>query len=73
MTPFILKPFDIYIVDLPIQIVSKRENGQTFTVTGTEIYGDHRCIVVFADQNNQFAIVTPTTSAQSSSGAGEVG
>jgi hypothetical protein len=70
MGAFNLTKYDIYIVALPIQNVTKTgENGKAFTTQSTEMSGDHRCIIVSVDPNGQYAVVIPLSSAQDSQGA----
>lgn len=69
MGAFTLTKYDIYIVALPVQEVTRTgENGRAFTVTGGEMHGDHRCVIVSVDPNNQHAVVIPLSSAQDSGG-----
>jgi mRNA-degrading endonuclease toxin of MazEF toxin-antitoxin module len=70
MAAFSVKRFDIVLADLPVQGVSQKgENGRPFTVTGGEMHGAHQCVVVAMDENQQWLVVVPMTSATDSRGA----
>jgi mRNA-degrading endonuclease toxin of MazEF toxin-antitoxin module len=70
MAAFDIKKYDVFVVDLPVQEITKMgEDKRPFTVTGTEMNGDHRCIVVSVDPNGQYAVVVPLSSAQNATGA----
>jgi mRNA-degrading endonuclease toxin of MazEF toxin-antitoxin module len=70
MAAFNPKKFDVVLVDLPVQeVVTKSENGRLLKVTGGEMHGPHQCIVVAVDENQQWLVVVPMTSATDSRGA----
>jgi mRNA-degrading endonuclease toxin of MazEF toxin-antitoxin module len=64
-----LKKYGVYRADFPEQEITRRgESGRPLAVTGTEQHGPHPCVVVSVDDNNQFAVVCPLTSAQNQGG-----
>jgi mRNA-degrading endonuclease toxin of MazEF toxin-antitoxin module len=63
-----LRKYGVYRTELPVQDISKRDGGRDIKVTGTEMHGAHRCIVLAVDPDGQFAVVCPLTSAQDSRG-----
>jgi len=64
-----IKKYQIYRAELPVQDISKRDGARTIEVTGSELQGPHRCVVVAVDPDGQFAVVCPLTSAQDNRGA----
>ena len=66
-----LNKFDIVLVDFPVQSVSKdnMNTGRKVIVTGTEQHGLHPAVVIAADEDGQFAVVVPLTSAVNSAGS----
>lgn len=64
-----IKKFGIYRAEFPVQQLVKYDNGRSIEVTGGEMHGAHRCVVLAVDPNNQFAVVAPLTSAQLPSGS----
>jgi len=63
------KRWDVYLVDLPQQSVTQRsERGKPFSVTGTELHGHHRLVVLRVDDDGRFVIGIPMTSAVDSRG-----
>jgi mRNA-degrading endonuclease toxin of MazEF toxin-antitoxin module len=69
MAAFNVNKFDVVLTDLPVQVVSQKgENGKTISVTGTEMHGPHECVVVSVDENKQWLVVVPMTSATDSRG-----
>lgn len=65
-----LERFDVVLVDLPVQNATKDNpnTGKKIAVTGAEQHGLHPAVVVSADEDGQFAVVVPMTSAQTASG-----
>ena len=68
MKDLILEKMKVYRVELPEQTVTRKYNGRPVAVTTTETKGSHRCIAVVVDEDGQWAIVVPLTSAQDSQG-----
>ncbi len=66
-----LERFDVVLVDLPVQNVSKDNvnTGRKVVVTGTELHSLHPAVIISADEDGQFAVVVPLSSAQNSAGA----
>lgn len=63
------KKWDVFTIDLPVQSVTRiGEDGKPFSVTATELYGPHLCIILFADPNGCFCDVIPLTSATDARG-----
>jgi mRNA-degrading endonuclease toxin of MazEF toxin-antitoxin module len=60
--------YGVYRAEFPAQSVTKREGKRSIPVTGGEMCGPHRCVVVAVDPDNQFAVVCPMTSAQDTRG-----
>lgn len=68
MAAFKVNKFDVVLADLPEQSITKKEGGRTFKVTGTEMHGAHECVVVSVDENQQWLVVIPMTSATDARG-----
>jgi len=63
--------FEVWRVELPVQEVVRKWDGKTINVNGTEMHSGHRCVVVAADPDGQWAVIIPLTSAQYGSNGGE--
>jgi mRNA-degrading endonuclease toxin of MazEF toxin-antitoxin module len=60
-----IEKYGIYRVELPAQDVTRKgENGKPIPVTGSELHGPHRVVVVSVAEDQQSAVVIPLTSAQ---------
>jgi len=63
-----LEKYRVYRLELPVQDVTRIDEGRAIRVTGTELHGAHRCVVVSIAEDGQSAVVAPLTSAQDSMG-----
>ena len=69
MAAFDLRKFGVVLADLPDQPVRQiGEDGRPFEVTGREMAGDHRVVIVAIDEDGSSIVGCPLTSAKNAAG-----